>query len=293
MLKKLLFYSMPVLKVLLFAVFLILCSIPFGLLTEMGVIDDEKMNPLAFDLLSETIVVLVVISALLMCFRVFKQYYFDNIFIVKRNIISGFAKGTGIGTAIILLCVGIAFFAGNVSFSWGHISILFFFGYLLLYILVGVFEEFIFRSFPLLVFAERYQVALAILLTSSLFGMAHFANPGFTWLAMINITLAGALFSIIILLKRNIYWAIGIHFGWNFTQGTVLGYKVSGTDPIGVLVAKPVGADYLSGGKFGIEGSVYCSIILLILIAFLLIRYTIEPIVIVDTIDTNEEMATS
>ncbi len=115
-------------------------------------------------------------------------------------------------------------------------------------------------------------------------------NDAFNWLAMINITLAGAFFAILVLLKRNIYWAVGIHFGWNFTQGVILGYKVSGTEAAGILSAKPLGSTYFSGGNFGIESSVFCTGVLLTAIIYILVSNKIAPIqeVLADKEDTNE-----
>jgi membrane protease YdiL (CAAX protease family) len=280
MLKKLLFYSMPIIKVLLFIFFFIFCCIPFLLIAQFDFVNEKILGPLGSNIVSEAVIVFVVISALMMVMKVFKQYDFDDVFIVSRNVFSGFAKGTLMGIALLCLCSLLALLSGNVSFTLGKMTVFIFLGYLVFYILVGIFEEFLFRTFPLLVFGERYPIPLAVLLTSILFGLAHIGNPGFTLIAMVNITLAGALFSVLILVKRNVYWAIGFHFGWNFTQGTLLGYKVSGTEGSGILVAKPMGSTYLSGGSFGIESSIYCTIAMLILIAFLLIRYKIEPILI-------------
>ena len=64
----------------------------------------------------------------------------------------------------------------------------------------------------------------------------------------------------------------------NFTQGTLLGYQVSGNHSPGLLLAKPLGESYLSGGSFGIESSVFCTITMVIAIVYLLFRNKIEPI---------------
>jgi membrane protease YdiL (CAAX protease family) len=278
MLKQLLYHLLPWLKVLLFVIFIILCGIPFGLIDQFGVINEKLVSPLGLEIIAELSACLMVLAALLMIFRVFKQYDFADVFIVRKQLFGAFAKGTLIGFILLSLCAFLAYLTGYVSFSWGSISISIFVGYILLYILVAVFEEFIFRSFPLFVFAERYPNWLAILLTSLLFGIAHFGNPGFTWLAMLNITLAGVLFAILILIYRHIYWAVGIHFGWNFTQGVLMGYKVSGTNAVGILNATPKGSALLSGGDFGIESSLICTGLLLIMITFLLVKYRMAPV---------------
>ncbi|MGF1925328.1 MAG: CPBP family intramembrane glutamic endopeptidase [Bacteroidia bacterium] len=274
---KVKFYSLPLLKLLLFAFFILMSAIPFLLIGQFNLIDKEAVTPLVLDIISEFIVIAIVLSALMMTFTVFNAYHFASSFIVRKHVISGFLKGMLIGFGLLLLCSGIAFLNGNVRFSLGSIDGPTLIGYLIFYVLVGIFEEFMFRSFPLLVLSERYPVMLGILLTSLLFGYAHFGNNGFNWLAMLNITLAGVLFSILVLLKRNIYWAVGIHFGWNFTQGVILGYHVSGTNSVGILAAKPVGPVYLSGGTFGIESSVFCTAVLIGTISYLLTYHKIKP----------------
>lgn len=275
--EKIIYYAMPFLKLLLFVVLCIFCFLPTTIITQFSFIQQIE-TPLLADLIVEFGLCLAVVGALLMAFQLLRKYSFYNVFIVQENSISGFLKGSLIGLCLILVCVGFTMMSGNVVFIPGNISIMAVVGYLVFFILVAIFEELLFRTFPLLVFAERYHLTIAIFFSSVLFGLAHLGNNGFTWLAMLNITLAGILFSIFTLQKWNISWAIGMHFGWNFTQGTILGYQVSGGKSSGILIAKPVGDTYLSGGVFGIEGSVFCTVVLLIVILFLVLKYKIEPV---------------
>jgi membrane protease YdiL (CAAX protease family) len=275
--ERILYYTMPVLKLLLFVVLCIFCFLPITIIIQFNFIQQIE-NPLLADLIVELGLCLAVIGALLMVFQLLRKYSFYNVFIIPENSITSFLKGSLIGSCLISICAGVAILNGNVVFSIGNISIITVLGYFLFFILVAIFEELLFRTFPLLVFAERYHIAVAIFLSSVFFGLAHLGNAGFTWLAMLNITLAGILFSIFTLRKWNISWAIGIHFGWNFTQGTILGYQVSGGKSSGLLIAKPVGEAYLSGGIFGIEGSVFCTGVLVIVILFLVFKYKVEPV---------------
>jgi membrane protease YdiL (CAAX protease family) len=283
--EKILYYLMPFFRVLLFVLFIILCFLPVLIIFSFDFIPFNEKS-LITQLFYEFGVALAVIGALLMVFKTLPNYDFETVFITDNKIISAFLKGSLIGFVLLVLCALLAYFNGNVTFTVGKINVLLFIGYFIYYIFVAIFEELLFRSFSLRVFTERYPIAIAILVSSILFGLAHLGNYYFNWIAMVNITLAGALFSIFILQKRNIAWAIGLHFGWNFTQGTILGYQVSGNNSLGLLSAKPVGASYLSGGNFGIESSLFCTLIMVILIAYLLIRYKIEPVA-ENTIDTD------
>lgn len=274
------YYALPILKLLTFCLCLFACTLPFGLLAGLGLFDIDPTHPtLPQIVLSQFFAVVMVLGALLMVFQLFKLYDFEHVFIVRYGALSAFAKGTLVGFLLIVICATLAFVSGNVSFSFRQINVISIAWCTLLFIFVAVFEEFLFRSFPLTVLAERYPKEVAILVTSLLFGLAHLTNDGFTWLAMVNITLAGILFSLIILYTRNIFWAVGLHFGWNVTQGVILGYQVSGTDAAGFLTAKPMGSVYLSGGTFGIESSVYCTLAMLATIIFMLVKYQFDPVV--------------
>lgn len=268
---------MPLLKVIAFIFFIFLSLLPFGLIAQMDFITIPQDSVLS-DVVFQSALVIIVISALLMMFQTFPTINFNTVFVVKHNVFSGFLKGGAIGFILILLAGGLLYVLGFVNLSLGKISAAVFMGYLFFFLLVAVFEEMMFRTIPLFVFAERYHFIFAIIINGLLFGFVHMSNPGFTWLAMLNITLVGALFSIYTLLKKNISWAIGMHFSWNFTQGTLLGYKVSGTNPPGILTAQPIGPGYLSGGSFGIEGSIICSILLILLIVWLLLKNKFESI---------------
>ena len=275
---KFLYYLTPIFRVILFVFFIFLCSLPFGMVIQFDFINLPK-DAISTEIILEASVILAVLGGLLMFFKTVPTVDFRSVFIRKEGGIAGFLMGGLVGIGLIAICAGLLYLMGCVEFSAGSITPIIFFAQLVYFILVGVLEEFMFRTLPLYAFAERYPIVIAILLNSLLFGAVHMANPGFTWLAMLNISLAGALFSIYTLQKGNVSWAIGIHFTWNFAQGILLGYRVSGTDNPGVLKAKPLGNAYLSGGNFGIEGSVICTAVLAILIAFLWLRNPIEPIV--------------
>ena len=218
------------------------------------------------------------IGALFMIFQTYPTRNFERVFVVKNNLLSGFLKGTGIGLALILACTGLMFINGNVDFFYTKFEVSSILSYLIFFIFVGISEEFVFRTFPLVVFAERYKIWVSIFLNGLLFGLIHISNPNFSVFAMINITLCGIVFALITLQKRNIWWSVGMHFGWNFCQGTLLGFKVSGIDAPGLMVSRPVGNATFSGGNFGIEGSVICTLILVLYLVWLIRKQKVEPV---------------
>lgn len=289
---KFLHYLTPIFRVILFVFFIFLCSVPFGMVMQFDFINLPK-DAISSEIILESSMVIAVLGGLLMFFKAVPAIDFNSVFINKRGGITGFLMGSLFGMGLIAICAGLLYLMGNVEFSAGSITPMILISQLIYFVLVGIFEEFMFRTLPLYAFAERYAVFIAILLNSLLFGAVHMLNPSFTWLAMLNISLAGALFSIFTLQKRNVSWAIGIHFTWNFAQGILLGYKVSGTDNPGILSAKPLGNAYLSGGAFGIEGSIICTLIMVITITYLLFKYKIAPIYENVIIEELEEETTT
>lgn len=125
-------------------------------------------------------------------------------------------------------------------------------------IVSGVFEEVLFRGL-----IQRQLEALvgtwaALGLTSAFFGVAHIFNPGATWWSSLAVALeAGILLGAAYLCTRRLWLPIGLHAGWNFTQGWVFGGLVSGGEAqAGLLVTRWSGPEWLTGGAFGPEASV-------------------------------------
>ena len=115
---------------------------------------------------------------------------------------------------------------------------------------------------------------LAIGISSAAFGLAHSANPGINPLAMLNLILFGVFAALYIILFDDIWGACAIHSVWNFTQGNVYGISVSGsgnTESIFRTTAQS-SHSFLTGGKFGIEGSIFTTLVLAAGISLLFLK---------------------
>lgn len=111
---------------------------------------------------------------------------------------------------------------------------------------------------------------LALGITSGLFMMLHLANPGIGWLPLFNLFLAGIILGLSLLFSRNLWFPISFHLFWNWIQGPLLGYKVSGMESLTPLIQiRESGPKWITGGDFGFEGSIVCSVLLLFAIVFL------------------------
>jgi hypothetical protein len=125
-------------------------------------------------------------------------------------------------------------------------------------ILAAVGEELAFRGALFRILEERSGTATALLISAAVFGLLHALNPGATVVSTVAIALeAGILLGVAYALTRNLWFPIGLHLGWNFTEGGIFGVSVSGGPAVkGVFSVALAGRSLLTGGKFGPEASI-------------------------------------
>ena len=129
-------------------------------------------------------------------------------------------------------------------------------------------EELLMRALLFRLLEERAGTWLALAVTSTAFGALHLGNPNATWWSAVNIGLsAGLVLGLAFVLTRRLWLAIGIHFGFNFMEGAVLGLGVSGSQTGGLLEARVHGPDLVTGGEFGPESSLQTLVVGLALAA--------------------------
>lgn len=136
----------------------------------------------------------------------------------------------------------------------------------------GMSEEFIFRGYLMTSIGGHHSPLLAIAINSAAFGLAHIGNPGMGVLPMINLVLFGAFASLYMICFEDIWGVSAIHSIWNFMQGNIYGISVSGSgDSESVFrVASASNRSFLTGGEFGIEGSIFTTVVLLAATAFVI-----------------------
>jgi len=125
--------------------------------------------------------------------------------------------------------------------------------WLLYFTLVGWNEEFLFRGYRLQNISEGLNPLWGLILSSLWFGAAHWLNPGASWKSMIGIFLAGIFLGYGYLRTKQLWLPIGLHLGWNFFEGTVLGFPVSGMNLYSIIRPTITGPELWTGGAFGPE----------------------------------------
>jgi CAAX protease family protein len=144
-------------------------------------------------------------------------------------------------------------------------------------ILAAVGEELAFRGGLFRILEESFGTATALAISAALFGLLHALNPGATILSTVAIALeAGVLLGAAYALTRNLWLPMGLHLGWNFTEGGIFGVSVSGGSAIkGFFSVSLAGHPVLTGGKFGPEASVIAIVVCLAL-AIVLLALTVR-----------------
>ena len=123
-------------------------------------------------------------------------------------------------------------------------------------VLAAFMEELLFRGILFRWIEEFAGSWAALVITSTLFGLAHIFNPNATWVSSLAIMVeAGVLLGGAYMLARNLWVPMGLHAAWNFTQGFIFDVPVSGRDMHGLVQARLSGPTLLSGGAFGLEAS--------------------------------------
>lgn len=140
------------------------------------------------------------------------------------------------------------------------------------WIIQGATEEIVTRGWLLNVLSTKYNIGVGLLISSTLFGLMHLTNPNVNYIAVINIILVGLFYGLYVI-KTNDLWAVcGMHSAWNFAQGNIFGFEVSGLDvSVGSLIdLNLVGNNVITGGAFGPEAGIISTFILLVSIGILL-----------------------
>jgi len=141
-----------------------------------------------------------------------------------------------------------------------------------IFLLGAAAEEMLFRGYALQTLMRSWPLWVALIPVSVFFALVHLANPnvapGFTF---VNTVLAGVWLGVAYWRTRSLWFPLGLHFGWNWVQGAMLGSPVSGIKSISpdpLLRFADAGPAWIGGGDYGIEGGAACTLALVVTTLF-------------------------
>lgn len=187
--------------------------------------------------------------------------------------------GVLVGAASLLLAAGMIFLTGGYRIAFdASASLSNIFRTLIIstiiFALGAAAEEALFRGYGLQTLLRSNKLWLAALPSSLFFALVHLDNPNVVpgW-TFVNTALAGVWLAIAYSRTGSLWFPFGIHWSWNWTMASVLGIPVSGITSIAphpLLRTTETGADWLTGGSYGVEGGVVCTLALVLSSIFIL-----------------------
>jgi uncharacterized protein len=191
-----------------------------------------------------------------------------------------FAAGLGWGFLALSALVGLLALTGHLTISAPTnaplVALRYAAEWAIAFLGVGVFEETFSRGYLQTRLSRAIGFWPAAVLLSVLFGAGHYSNQGETAIGLIAAATVGLVFCYSLYRSGSLWWAIGFHAGWDWTQSYFYGTHDSGVPSVGALFASdPAGATWLSGGATGPEGSVLVFVILAAVV--FVIHRTLSP----------------
>jgi membrane protease YdiL (CAAX protease family) len=221
--------------------------------------------------------VLVVLAATWVCTRLRKEPLSSVGLRLDARWARDLGWGTALGAGQIALAAFMLWSLGGVRFHLdpAH-SVRALASGFLMFLAVGFVEELLYRGFLFQRLRDGMGTWPTQVLLAVLFALAHWGNPGMEGMvriwATVDIAVGAVVLGLAYLRTRSLALPVGIHLGWNWMQGPVLGFAVSGTSrhegwfrP--TFVGDP---SWFSGGAFGLEASVFAVIVDLLLLGGLL-----------------------
>ena len=170
--------------------------------------------------------------------------------------------GFALGTFFISIGALVLYYTDNLR--WTNVVYNprdFFFSFVLL-TMIAVSEELIFRGYVLRNMMKSFNKWMALFISAVLFSIVHYSNLGIPFLGLVNTFLGGLVLGVAYIITRSLWLPIFFHLSWNFIQGPVLGFRVSGLSFESMMSIETSGPASITGGQYGFEGSIICSFLL-------------------------------
>jgi len=128
-----------------------------------------------------------------------------------------------------------------------------------MFLLVGLYEEFLFRGYTQFTLARGVRFWPAALLSSCAFAAVHSNNPGETAAGLSGVFAIGFFFCLTLRRTGSLWFAVGFHAAWDWGETFFYSVPDSGWIAPGHLLSSRLhGPDWLTGGSVGPEASLLC-----------------------------------
>ena len=254
-----------------FVLMLFLNFITMGIFLATGLMEDPKNSSEKSDVLMTAAMLVNTFISSIICLRI-EGKPFSDLGLAFKGRIKDLFIGLIISVLIYALGFAILLLTGSIEVSgWSFSPTVLVYSWFF-FLLVSFNEEIMVRGFVLgRLLNTRMNRFVALCISSIIFSLLHIFNPGISVLSMINLFLAGLLLGIPFIYTRNLALPISLHLFWNWIQGPVLGFKVSGNNLSSSLLEINLPKDnLLNGGAFGFEGSMVCAILQVLFITILI-----------------------
>ncbi len=197
-----------------------------------------------------------------------------------KTFFKDYPKGLLIGLAMFSLCVLIGVLIGEqtLSYNANPFSWIMWFAFFGLFFVQGMSEEVIFRSFLLSEISSKWGLLIGLIVSNILFALFHTMNGGAGFMAILNMFLFGLVMSLAYYYTQSIWVSSAMHSIWNFAEGNIFGISISGHKSFSETIfnSEVSGSNFLTGGAFGLEGGIICTIglIISILVFFFVYKNT-------------------
>ncbi|WP_321826953.1 CPBP family intramembrane glutamic endopeptidase [Maribacter dokdonensis] len=184
-----------------------------------------------------------------------------------------------IGTLLGLVIMGLAYVslwaAEEIIYTEFNFDVLELIYTTLLFILVAILEEVLFRGYILKNLMLSFNKYIALIISSVVFAIAHGANSNISLFSLTGLFLAGIALGVSYIYTKNLWYPIAFHFSWNLFQ-SLFGFNVSGQDIYSIIEFTVPENNMMNGGQFGFEGSIFSLITELTLVALIIYYYQVK-----------------
>lgn len=181
---------------------------------------------------------------------------FSSLGFEKGDIWRDILKGFVFGFIIMLIGFSILIMTKQIEFININLDLFSFFLSFALYIFVAISEEILLRGYVLKNLMFSFHNYIALIISSVIFSLMHIGNPHINLFSLFELFIAGILLGLPYILTKKLWFSIALHFSWNFFQGTIFGFNVSGQEHYSIIETKFRNATIWNGGDFGFEGSI-------------------------------------